>query len=212
MTRDIAERPVHGELVKADTMWFHVFRSMVDSGDLARMKGSSLKVYLIIKAHVNLHTGVGGPGIETISAKADLSIAQVKRAVAELESLGYIAKSRRGRANEYRVRETIQIRDQSGKPTGVASWEYVPAAVRDTVSDLNSVLDSQDIRSARIVQIERLQVNINQVGPGSVVVNVQDALAQISPGLREKLSDLLQRAGVVEAGSYTQRMDDTDHQ
>jgi hypothetical protein len=211
MTRDTAERSVHGGLVKADTMWFHVFRSMVDSGELARMKGSSIKVYLIIKAHVNLHPGIGGPGIETISTKADLSIAQVKRAVAELQSLGYIAKSRRGRANEYRVRETVQIRDQSGTPTGVASWNYVPVAVRDTVADLNGVLDSQDIRSARIVQIERLQVNINQMGAGSVAVNMQDALAQMPPGLREKLSDLLHRAGVVEARGATQRTDETDH-
>jgi DNA-binding transcriptional MocR family regulator len=202
---DFAGRPM-----EATTQWFHVFRSMVDSGDLARMKGSSIKVYLIIKAHVNMHSGFGGPSIETISEKADLSVAQVKRAISELEAMGYLAKDKQGRSNRYRVREMIQIRDQSGAPAGMAVWDYVPVRVQSTVSDLKGAIDSMDIDSAKMVTIEKIQVNINRVDAGATIINMQDSLAMINPEIRGKLSELLRRAGAIEDPGYTQGIDDTD--
>jgi hypothetical protein len=43
--------------VQADTRWVHLFRAMIDSGDLARMDGSTFKVYAVIKAYTNIQTG-----------------------------------------------------------------------------------------------------------------------------------------------------------
>lgn len=203
---------VPGKLIQAETQWIHFFRSMVDSGALAQMSGSSLKVYLVIKAHANYRTGIAFPALKTIAEKSGISLAQVKRAIPELESLGYISKSKNGRSNEYLVRETVRIQDDSGNHTGTASWDYRPAMVQETVGDLKDALRTQEIGSARIVHIERLQLNINQVAAGGVVVNMQDALAQMHPNLRERLAGLLERAGAIEVGTYTQLVDEPDHE
>ncbi|HEM7851407.1 helix-turn-helix domain-containing protein [Burkholderia multivorans] len=201
-----------GQLIQAETQWIHFFRSMVDSGALAKMSGSSLKVYLVIKAHANYHTGIAFPGMKTIAEKSGISLAQVKRAIPELESLGYISKSKNGRSNEYRVREVVRIQDDTGNHTGVASWDYKPSMVQETVDELKGALRAKDIGNARMVHIERLQVNINQVAAGGVVVNLQEALAQIHPSLRERLGVLLARAGAIDAGTYTQIIDDPCHE
>lgn len=200
-----------GELFQAETQWIHFFRSMVDGGALALMSGSSLKVYLVIKAHINYHTGLAFPCMQTISEKSGISVAQVKRAIPELESLGYISKFRSGRSNQYRIRETVQIRDESGNSTGKASWDYKPSMVQEAVADLKGALRTRNIGNARIVHIERLQVNVNHVSNGGVVINLQEALDQIHPSLRERLGVLLENVGAIEAGTYTQLTRDTDH-
>ena len=60
------------ELFEAQTTWFHVFKSMIDSGDLARMGPYAATVYLVIKAHTNYATGRAFPAIETISEKSGI--------------------------------------------------------------------------------------------------------------------------------------------
>lgn len=32
------------ELFKAETSWFHVFKDMIDNGDMAKIEGSAIKV------------------------------------------------------------------------------------------------------------------------------------------------------------------------
>ena len=82
------------ELFKAETTWFHVFKDMIDSGDLALMDGSVVKCYLVIKAHTNFSTGRAWPGIELIAEKTGLSESQVKRCLKKLEDLKYITKEK----------------------------------------------------------------------------------------------------------------------
>ncbi|MFP6557103.1 helix-turn-helix domain-containing protein [Paraburkholderia sp. B3] len=211
---------MQGELFKADTHWFHFFRSMVDSGDLSRIAGSSLKVYLVIKAHVNYHTGVGFPSVVTIAEKSGVSVAQVKRAISELVGFGYILKSSVGRSSEYRIREAVRILDESGNHTGTASWEYVPSAVEDTRDDIKKVLKEQNAENARIVHIERLQVNFNHVEAGGVALNInglndmQAALNQFPDGqLKEQLGRIFLRlsAETEHGETYTQLTGEPDH-
>lgn len=38
-------------LFSAETTWFHVFKSMIESGDAARLGGTVFLVYCVIKAH-----------------------------------------------------------------------------------------------------------------------------------------------------------------
>lgn len=45
------------ELFGADTGWFHIFRSMIDSGDCAKLGPYAVVVYMVIKAHTNLESG-----------------------------------------------------------------------------------------------------------------------------------------------------------
>jgi hypothetical protein len=197
---------MQGELFKAETGWFHVFRSLVNSDAFASMDGKTVKVYLVIKTQTNIDTGVAGPiEYETIAAKAGISVSSVKRAIPQLESLGYVSRSPCGRSYVYRFQEKWRIHDESGKHTAMASWPYIPALVKSTADDL---------RAGRVppnVHIERLQLNINHVGAGGVVINVQDALDQMHPNMRKKLISLLERAGAIDIGSYTQVSDDPGH-
>ncbi|CAB3752574.1 helix-turn-helix domain-containing protein [Paraburkholderia humisilvae] len=197
---------MQGELFKAETGWFHVFRSLVNSDAFASMDGKTVKVYLVIKTQTNIDTGLAGPiEYETIAARAGISVSSVKRAIPQLESLGYVSRSPCGRSYVYRFQEKWRIHDESGKHTAMASWPYIPALVKSTADDL---------RAGRVppnVHIERLQLNINHVGAGGVVINVQDALNQMHPNMRQKLISLLERAGAIDIGSYTQVSDDPDH-
>ena len=99
------------ELFKAETTWFHVFKDMIDSGDMATLDGSSIKVYLVIKSYTNFSTGRAFPALELIASKAGLSERQVMRCLIELEKLGYISKEKTGRHNTYTLREKVSIKD-----------------------------------------------------------------------------------------------------
>lgn len=149
------------ELFKAETHWFHVFKSMIDSGDVAAMGPLATTVYLVIKAHANYASGFAFPSLETISEKSGISLAQVKRELKTLETHNYITKEKRGRNNIYRLREKIDITDEAGRPQAVASWDYLPSGVSAAVADLRRVLLEGDFGGARLVNIEQLTLNIN---------------------------------------------------
>lgn len=190
---------------KPETGWFHVFRSLVESGALASMEGSTIKVYLVIKTHTNVESGIAGPlGHGVIARKSGVHPSSVKRAIAQLEGLGYLSKSRRGKAYEYRFQEKWRLQGEDGAQSGVASWTYVPMLVK-TIAD--------DLRAGKVppsVQIEKLQLNINQVEAGGVVINMQDArdvhqaLQKMSPEMRTKMAAILGRVGIVAADGYAQ--------
>lgn len=131
-------KPEQNELFEAETQWFHVFKAMIDSGELAKMEGSTVKVYLVVKAHTNFSTGRAFPALETIAEKAGLSVAQIKRCLKQLEEHGYISKEKKGRSNVYTLREKIQIEDGTGRPAAVATWDYLPSSVQQAVADLKT--------------------------------------------------------------------------
>lgn len=178
------------ELFEAQTTWFHVFKSMIDSGDLAQMGPYAAVVYLVIKAHTNFATGRAFPAIETIVEKSGISDAQVKRELKTLEKLGYISKEKKGRSNTYTLREKVQIKDESGRPSAVATWDYLPASVSEAVADLKNVLVTGDAGSAKVVHIERLTVNVAQAG--GVVLNINES--SIPPEVRKQIQELLSTA------------------
>lgn len=193
-----------GELFTAETTWFHVFRSMIDNGDMAKLSGSAIKVYLVIKAHTNFSTGRSFPAIETISEKAGLSVAQVKRELGTLQDAGYLTKAKHGRNNVYTLREKIEITDEHGRPAAVAAWDYLPGSVREAMADLKNVVMTGDLGGAQIVHIERLNVQFNvNNGPGTQIiqqntggVDPDTTVRQLRSALRgEKLSTGTARDG-----------------
>ncbi|MGT0192755.1 helix-turn-helix domain-containing protein [Burkholderia pyrrocinia] len=217
--------PVQGELFRAETGWFHVFRSFVDSGALADMDGATLKVYLVIKTHTNIYTGIAGPiGHKTIASKSGLHQSSVKRAIKELESLGYLSKSPCGRSTEYRFKEKWRVQDKDGRQTAIASWGYVPSQVKLTADELQAALLAGREPSGTI-HIDRLQVNINHVASGAVVINVQEGeqaegvdnipYPQLRSALHALRTNLANRANIpmeTPAQSYTQIMDGRDQE
>lgn len=185
------------ELFEAETQWFHVFKAMIDSGELAKMEGSTVKVYLVVKAHTNFSTGRAFPALETIADKSGMSIAQVKRCLKQLEEHGYISKEKKGRSNVYTLREKIHIEDGQGRPAAVATWDYLPSSVQQAVADLKNVLVTGDLAGAKVVHIERLQVNVTHLHDNATNFNVQQFysdLEKLPPELRDKIK------GAFEAG------------
>lgn len=190
------------ELFKAETTWFHVFKDMIDAGDLARLDGSAVKCYLVIKSYTNFTTGRAFPALETISGKAGLSESQVKRAIKQLEEFGYINKKKEGRKNIYTLREKVQVVDEHGRPAAVATWDYLPSGVRGAVADLKNVMMSGDLAGARVVHIERMQVNlqVNNAG-GNIQLNAAD-LEKLPPEMRAALEKIRNGDRVVDNPSF----------
>jgi hypothetical protein len=158
-----------GNNLSAELAWFHVFKAMIDDGEVAKIGPSAFTTYCVIKSHTNFATGVAFPSIETISQKSGISQAQVKRDLKTLEANGLLTKEKQWKSNVYTLREKILISDENGKPAGQATWDYLPGAVRDAMADLKNVLMTGQFADAKVVMIENLQVNIIKAEPGSTV-------------------------------------------
>ncbi|KWC74562.1 hypothetical protein WL57_35995 [Burkholderia cepacia] len=181
--------PSQGDLFQAEATWFHVFRSMIEAGDIARMGPYAATVYMVVKAHTNYRTGRTFPSIDTISMKSGVSRAQVIRELKTLETFGYVTKTRVGRHNEYRLREKVYIADKDGQPAAVATWDYLPSSIKEATADLKNVLLSGNFAGSQIVRIERLQVNVTHANDNAIVLNIQD-LGSLPSNMREMLLSL----------------------
>ena len=158
-----------GDSLSAELAWFHVFKAMIDDGEVAKIGASAFTTYCVIKSHTNFATGVAFPSIETISKKSGISERQVRRDLLMLEENGLLTKEKQWKKNVYTLREKILITDETGKPAGQATWDYLPDAVRGTVADLKNVLMTGQFADAKIVMIENLQVNVIKAESGSTV-------------------------------------------
>lgn len=174
--------------LRAQTQWFHVFRAMIDQGDVARIGPHAFTVYAVIKAHANFDDGLSKPGIQRISEQSGVSQAQVKRALGVLEEAGLIAKKKCGRANQYTLREKVQLLE-NGLPHTVATWDYVPGRAQHTISELKKAMTAGDLVSTQILNIERMNIQINLAGGNAQVdsSSLQIDLDRLPPGIRETL-------------------------
>lgn len=173
------------ELFKAETSWFHVFKDMIDNGDMARLDGSTIKVYLVIKSYTNFATGIAFPSIELIAEKAGLSERQVMRCFTELENAGYITKEKLGRHNVYTLREKVSITDSDGRPQAVATWDYIPHGVKDAMAEIKHALITGEMLGGRIIHIEHLVLNVST--GDSTQVNINADPSKLPAEIKEKL-------------------------
>jgi len=161
-------------LFEAKASWFHVFNSMVETGDVAKMGPHTFTVYCIIKRYVNFEYGISFPKIETIAEDSGISERKVKSCVNELVSLGYVARTKKGRKNFYKLREKIPVYDKKSyeiegeerQPDAIASWEYVPLKVRAATEELKDFIMTGSDDKFSIIRIDRLTVNIQEVHEG----------------------------------------------
>ena len=184
------------ELFQAETSWFHIFKDMIDSGDMARLDGSTIKVYLVVKSHTNFSTGRAFPALDLVASKAGLSERQVMRCLTELEKAGYINKNKSGRHNVYTLREKVSIKDLEGRPQAVATWDYIPNSVRDAVAELKHAVVTGEMVGGRVIHIENLvlnvstgdstQVNINGIDLEKMPADIQEKLLSIREALNRK--------------------------
>jgi DNA-binding transcriptional MocR family regulator len=184
-----------GELFQAETTWFHLFKTMIDGGDAAKMGPYAFMVYCVIKSHTNFATGHSFPSIETIAKKSGVSERKIKEELQTLEEMGYITKTREGRNNRYTLREKVEIIDAVGRPHAVATWDYLPATVKAAVADLKNVVMSGDFDGAKLVTIQNLHVEIKQMVVGGTGIQINQAdLDRLPPELREQLERLREQS------------------
>jgi len=179
------EEKKQAELFKAETTWFHVFKDMIDSGDMARLDGSAIKVYLVIKSYTNFSTGRSFPALDLVASKAGLSGRQVMRCLTELEKAGYITKHKSGRHNVYTLREKVSIKDSEGRPQAVATWDYIPNSVRDAVAELKHATVTGEMIDGRVIHIENLVLNVSTGDSTQININTTD-LDNMPSDIQEK--------------------------
>jgi DNA-binding transcriptional MocR family regulator len=180
------------ELFQAQTTWFHVFKAMVDNGDIAKLGPYAVTVYLVIKSYTNFSTGRAFPSIETITEKSGISDKQVRRCLVILEESGYITREKRGRNYVYTLREKIEFTDKEGRPAAVATWDYLPSTIEAARAELRN-FQMTGKGDGKIVNIARAVFNI-QIGDNNNQTNFNVDLDKIAdPELRQLLSDVMNK-------------------
>ena len=170
--------------------WFHIFRTMIESGDASEMKGTAFLVYAVIKAHINPKDGIGFPSLATIAHKAGCSERTVSECLNKLEDFGYLRrKTRQGRSSVFTLVEKVQFdgMDDEGQMVPMeAHFDYIPMGITQAVKDIRNVMVSGVLPEGSNVIIENLSINV-QVLPAATTAN-QFNLADVKDkGLREQL-------------------------
>lgn len=81
--------------ISTDFWWSKFLRSIIHSGDLAKMSGSAVKVYVALKFRANSKTGVISCSAERIALDCGMSEKSARRALSELIEIGYVLRSQR---------------------------------------------------------------------------------------------------------------------
>ena len=147
------------ELFKAETTWFHVFVSMIENGDVAKLGPYAVTVYLVVKAYTNWKTGKAFPSIETIAEKSGISRAKVITSLASLTEYGYMDKVKIGRKNSYTLREKVTLKDEEGRPAAFATWDYLPSTVEAARAELKRFMLTGE-HDGKVLFIETLNLNV----------------------------------------------------
>lgn len=176
------------DMFDANVYWFHIFQSMIESGDVAKMGPHATTVYLVIKASSNYKHGAAFPSIDTIVKRAGVSKRMVYKCLDTLVDHGYLSieKSRGNdkRRNIYRLREKVHLDKNDAK--AVASWDYIPSQTSEAVAELKNFIAQGVSGEGKHVHIENLNIQTVNAEAGSQVVAINSAPTSSS----EKLSQM----------------------
>ncbi len=204
-----------GQLLEAKTSWFHVFRSMIDCGDCAKMGEAAVMLYLVIKSYTNWSTGKSWPEHKVLMEKTGYSVAKVNRCLRVLEENGYVTRQKVGRTNQYILREKFDITDGDGRPCATATFDYLPSIVTDAQAELkNFLLSGGDADGLKYVKIDTLNItlNIQNNNESSEITqnNYNFNTSEIQdPKLRQQLERIIKKRAEQRAGGG--QPSNTDH-
>jgi DNA-binding transcriptional ArsR family regulator len=136
---------------------------MIFDGNMRKMGLSAFGIYCTIKAHVDFFTGSAFPSIERICELTGLTKRTVLRNLSILEDMGFVVKEKKGRKNVYTLRERFDILDDLGRPSAVATWDYLPRSVQAAQAELKDFLLTGK-SDGTIIHIERLNLQVNLGG------------------------------------------------
>lgn len=177
--------------LNAETLWFHVMQEMVFSEELGKMEGSTVKVYLVIKAYCHLKTGLSFPSIDLIAQKAYLSKMQVGRCLNELVKMEYLDRKKDGKHNIYTLREKVFIKDKNDIPQAIATWDYIPGLVTEAVAELRHAVITGEMVGGKIIHIENLNLHLNIAKDNAMMMVTNNQgnqdIRDLTPEMQEKL-------------------------
>lgn len=177
------------DMFDGNVYWFHVFQSMIVSGDVAKIGPHATTLYLVIKAHSNYKHGKAFPSIDTLVRLSGVSKRTIYNSLDTLVEHGYLSieKPASGdkRRNIYRLREKVHLDSESDSDGAVASWDYSPSSTKDAVSELRNFIATGIAGEGSHVTIENLNIQMITAEAGSQVVAINsihgdklDALSQ----------------------------------
>ena len=171
------------KLFQAQTTWVHVFVSMVENGDVAKMGPHAVTVYLVVKSYTNWKTGRAFPSIDLIVEKSGISRRQVINSLAVLVDHGYLDKAKVGRKNVFTLREKVTFKDEGGRPAAMATWDYLPSTVEAARAELKRFMLTGE-SDGKIIFVENLSIQINQgdhnvINQGKIDPKSAEALARL---------------------------------
>ncbi len=156
-----------------DSFFFRVEHDLLKSQAFQELKGSAIKVYLVLGLHSDFGTGWAYPSIRTIARQAGLSRQTVLDAITELTRLGIVATSKsKGRSTAYRI-----LKQPPARPTASQARKTSKALSTDSVTvpnffqvDQSTVPDSLDVGAqprpnSRLVPAEPMGRTGRSIGP-----------------------------------------------
>ncbi|KFF32693.1 hypothetical protein G039_0328755, partial [Pseudomonas aeruginosa VRFPA01] len=88
------------------------------------------------------------------------------------------------------LREKIQITEAD-----LATWDYVPSRTQHAVSELKKTMLTGDFAGTQILNIERLNIQINLAGGNSQIEDTRSInLDQLNPSIAKTLRKHLSRS------------------
>jgi Fe2+ or Zn2+ uptake regulation protein len=196
--------------LKADLFWSQFFRSFVTSGDLARLQGSAVKVYLSLKSRAHLSSGEAEIQHEQLAKETGLSVATVKRGLRELADAGYLCREERpGQRSRYRLIEQFPL-SRGGQQIGTARFLYTGTTAQVLREQLMQLIEhGQFDGAAELNSSIRIELTVNNI----TINNIIDAKEVSYPSARSKavLESHLRRTGHISESIHSQLTDDLAH-
>lgn len=197
--------------LKADLFWSQFFRSFVTSGDLARLQGSAVKVYLSLKSRAHLSSGEAEIQHEQLARETGLSVATVKRGLRELADAGYLSRDERpGQRNRYRLIEQFPL-SRGGQQIGTARFLYAGTTAQDRREQLMQLIEHGKFDgTAEVNSSIRIELTVNNI----TINNIIDSRDVSYPSARSKalIESHLRRTGNLSEPIHSQLTDDPAHQ
>lgn len=192
--------------LKADLWWCHMFRSIVTSGDLQKLSGTAIKIYVALKVRANLHSGEADVGQDRIAKDCGLSISSVKRGLAELKKMGYVVSEEQpGRACTYGLIERFPLSKMDGEVMATATFSYAGRKATERQDEIKRMLEKGGLPdSSPTIKIEieiknQIVLTGNNITINGNVINGSSPSAELPARIGKTLEKHLIRSGNIKS-------------
>jgi hypothetical protein len=161
-------------------------QTLLSSGDLVVLGTDAVAVYLVARNSVQSSANKRFPPVATLVKLVGIDKDRVTQALHLLQQRGYV----QGKEGRYILREKSCLSHDNDKQVTEVTWDVVSPSSLLNIREFRKVLVSGELGDARILHIEHLQVNINNIQDGGIGVNSQP-VHNHSVGNEAALGDLV---------------------